>query len=116
MSQVPKFTKIQELIYELPIERVMKKNVIKVSPDTSMTELKEVLRVNRISGVPVLEEGRLVGIISIEDLIKALVEGDIQAPVKKRMTTKTDHGSGKRIRRRGGQEVCPVQSGTTSWW
>ena len=88
MSQVPKFTKIQELIYELPIERVMKRNVIKVSPDTSMTELKEVLRINRISGVPVLEEGRLLGIISIEDLIKALVEGDTQAPVRKRMTTK----------------------------
>ena len=88
MSQVPKFTKIQELIYELPIERVMKKNVIKVSPGTSMTELKEVLRVNRISGVPVVEEGRLVGIISIEDLIKALVEGDIQAPVKKRMISR----------------------------
>jgi CBS domain-containing protein/anti-sigma regulatory factor (Ser/Thr protein kinase) len=88
LSQVPKFTKIQELIYELPIERVMKRNVIKVSPDTPMTELKEVLRINRISGVPVLEEGRLVGIISIEDLIKALVEGDTQAPVRKRMTTK----------------------------
>ncbi len=88
MSQVPKFTKIQELIYELPIERVMKKTVIQVSPDTSMTELKEVLRVNRISGVPVLDGGRLVGIISIEDLIKALVEGDIQAPVRKRMTTR----------------------------
>jgi len=66
----------------------MKRNVIKVSPDTPMTELKEVLRINRISGVPVLEEGRLVGIISIEDLIKALVEGDTQAPVRKRMTTK----------------------------
>jgi CBS domain-containing protein len=87
LAQVPKFTKIQELIYELPIERVMKKNVVQVSPDTSMTELKEVLRVNRISGAPVVDEGRLVGVISIEDLIKALVEGDIQAPVRKRMTT-----------------------------
>ncbi len=88
MSQVPKFTKIQELIYELPIERVMKRNIIEVSPETSMTDLKEVLRVNRISGAPVVEEGRLVGIISIEDLIKALVEGDIHSSVRKRMTTK----------------------------
>ncbi len=87
MAQVPKFTKVQELIYELPIERVMKKEVIKVSPETSMTELKEVLRINRISGVPVVDGERLVGVISIEDLIKALVEGDIQAPVRKRMTT-----------------------------
>jgi len=88
LSQVPKFTKIQELIYELPIERVMKKEIIQVSPDTSITELKEVLRVNRISGVPVVDGGRLIGIISIEDLIKALEEGDIQAPVRKRMTTR----------------------------
>ena len=88
MSQVLKFTKVQELIYELPIRRVMKNDVITVSPDTSMTELKEVLRINRVSGVPVLEEGRLVGIISIEDLIKALEVGDIGAPVRKKMTTR----------------------------
>ena len=88
MSQVPKFTKIQELIYELPIERVMKKEIITVSPDTSMAQLKEVLRLNRISGVPVLEGGLLVGVISIEDLLKALVEGEAQTPVRKRMTTR----------------------------
>ena len=52
-----------------------------------MSELKEVLRVNRISGVPVLDGDQLVGIISIEDLLKALVEGDILVPIKKRMTT-----------------------------
>jgi len=67
---------------------VMKRDIIKVSPDTSITELKEVLRVNRISGVPVLDGDQLVGVISIEDLIKALVEGDVHAPVRKRMTTR----------------------------
>jgi len=66
----------------------MKKGVIRVSPETSMTELKEVLRVNRISGAPVLIGDQLVGVISIEDLIKALVEGDVEAPVRKRMTTR----------------------------
>ena len=73
----------------------MKKGVIRVSPETSMTELKEVLRVNRISGVPVLDGDQLVGVISIEDLIKALVEGDVEAPVRKRMTTRDDHRTGK---------------------
>ncbi len=65
----------------------MKREVIKVTPDTSMTELKEILRLNRISGVPVLDGERLTGVISIEDLIKALVQGDVRAPVRKRMTT-----------------------------
>ncbi len=86
MSEVPQITRIQELVYELPIERVMTTPVITVSPDTTMSELKEILRVNRISGTPVLEQGRLVGIISIEDLIKALENGDIHAPVRERMT------------------------------
>jgi anti-sigma regulatory factor (Ser/Thr protein kinase) len=52
-----------------------------------MGELKEILRVGRISGAPVLDGKRLAGIISIEDLIKALENGDIHAPVRNRMAT-----------------------------
>ncbi len=86
MSEVLRFSKVQELIYELPIKRVMKTNVITVSPETPMSQLKEVLRVNRISGVPVMEGGKLVGVISIEDTIKALEAGDVEAPVQDKMT------------------------------
>jgi CBS domain-containing protein/anti-sigma regulatory factor (Ser/Thr protein kinase) len=82
-----KVTKVQELIYNLPIEHVMKKDVITVTPDTTIRQLKEILKNNRISGVPVLEEGRLVGIISIEDLIKALEDGQLNCPVGQRMST-----------------------------
>lgn len=88
MPSVPQITKVQELIYELPIERVMTKDVVTVSPDTLMSELKDVLRVNRISGVPVLEQGRLVGVVSIEDLIKALESGETSATVGEKMSTK----------------------------
>lgn len=80
------FTRTQELIYELPIERVMKREVISVSPQTSILELKEVLRLNRISGVPVLEGRQLVGVISIADLIKSLERGELQARVGEKMT------------------------------
>jgi CBS domain-containing protein/anti-sigma regulatory factor (Ser/Thr protein kinase) len=82
-----KVTKVQELIYNLPIEHVMKKDVITVTPDITIRQLKEILKDNRISGVPVLEEGRLVGIISIEDLIKALEDGELNCPVGQRMST-----------------------------
>jgi CBS domain-containing protein/anti-sigma regulatory factor (Ser/Thr protein kinase) len=86
VPQVPQVTKVQELIYELPIGRVMTTKVITLAPETPMRELKEVLRVNRISGTPVVEGERLVGVISIEDLIKALENGDIDAPVRERMS------------------------------
>lgn len=79
-------TKKQELIYNLPIENVMGKNVITVTPDTTIKELKEILRINRISGVPVMDDGRLVGVASIEDLIKALEAGELDMPVGRRMT------------------------------
>ncbi len=86
MVKPTEVTRVQELVYELKIGDVMTKRLVTVTPDTSMAEFKEVLRVNRISGTPVVEDGRLVGIISLEDLIKALSEGDLEGPVRERMT------------------------------
>lgn len=79
-------TKIQELIYELKVEEVMTRNVITCSPDQTMAELKEVLRINRISGVPVVENGEMIGMISVENLIKALEQGESEAPIRAKMT------------------------------
>ncbi|MBN1484582.1 MAG: CBS domain-containing protein [Chloroflexia bacterium] len=72
---MPNFTRLQELVYEVKIADVMTKDVITVGPDITMGELREILRDSNISGTPVMDQGRMVGIISIEDLIKALVEG-----------------------------------------
>ncbi|MGQ9585512.1 MAG: CBS domain-containing protein [Anaerolineae bacterium] len=79
-------TRIQELAYQLKIKQVMTTPVVTVTPDIRMSELKEVLRTKRISGTPVLEKGRLVGIVSIEDLIKALERGETESPVREKMT------------------------------
>jgi len=79
-------TKLQELVYELKIEQVMTKKVITVSPDDTLRRLKEQLRINRISGTPVLRGAELVGIISIEDVLKALERGEIDARVGDKMT------------------------------
>jgi len=65
---------------------VMTKNVVTVEPETRMSELREVLRSHRISGTPVVSQGRLVGIISIEDFINWLASGPQQATVGDRMT------------------------------
>lgn len=78
-------TKSQELVYELRIGEIMTRDPITVPPDCPLSELKEILRVRRISGVPVMQDGALVGVISIEDLIKALAEGEIAARVGDKM-------------------------------
>ncbi|MFQ5867359.1 MAG: CBS domain-containing protein [bacterium] len=81
-----KFTKVEELIYELKVSDVMKQNVITVKPQMLMSELREILRSNRISGTPVMNEDKLVGIISIEDFIKWLAEGGKDCLIEKKMT------------------------------
>ena len=84
---VDEFTKVQELVYELKIGQVMTKEVTVVTPSTFMAELMDVLRLNRISGCPVVNEGQLVGVISIEDLLKAVARGEIESTVKDHMSS-----------------------------
>jgi CBS domain-containing protein/anti-sigma regulatory factor (Ser/Thr protein kinase) len=79
-------TKVQELVYELKVEQVMTCDVITCSPDATMAELKEELRTNRISGVPVVENGQMVGMVSVESLIRALEQGEAQALIRDKMT------------------------------
>jgi CBS domain-containing protein/anti-sigma regulatory factor (Ser/Thr protein kinase) len=85
---MPEFTKLQELVYEVKIEDVMTKDVVTVTPEITMSRFREVLRDHRISGAPVLDQGELVGVISIEDLIKCAVAGEMDFRVGDRMTAK----------------------------
>jgi len=79
-------TRLQELAYELKVEQAMTREVITISAQATMVEFGELLRAKRISGTPVLEDGRMVGIISIEDLVKALAAGEMNVLVSERMT------------------------------
>ena len=78
-------TKLQELTYELKVSDAMTQDVVTVAPQTTMAEFRELLRAHRISGTPVLQNGQLVGIVSVEDLIKALADGEIDTTVGEKM-------------------------------
>lgn len=54
------------------IEDIMRKDVVTVSPSTSIGEALLLLRANRIRHLPVLQDDRLVGIVSDRDLRDAL--------------------------------------------
>jgi len=51
---------------------VMSKNVVTVSEDTPLAELAELLERRRIKRVPVVQDGRLAGIVSRADILRAL--------------------------------------------
>jgi len=81
-----KISKIQELVYEIRVSDVMKRDVFTVSPQTHMSVLRVILRENRISGTPVIDKGKLVGIISVEDFIKWLANREQDCPIAEKMT------------------------------
>jgi len=79
-------TKIQELYHELRIDEVMTKDVIAVTPQIPMREVQEILRQHRISGLPVLDDGQLIGVVSLADLIETLEARQMDQPVRLHMT------------------------------
>lgn len=81
-------TRVEELAYELKVDSVMAADPMTVSPETSMQEALDLFRRERISGAPVLSNNELIGIISIEDLIRCLKNTDLTSPVTKYMSTK----------------------------
>jgi acetoin utilization protein AcuB len=54
------------------LEDIMRKRVVTVSTETTIGEALSLLRGNRIRHLPVLEDGKLVGIVSDRDLRDAL--------------------------------------------
>jgi len=49
---------------------IMTRNVITVSPDTDVAEIARIMLEKRISGLPVVENGAAVGIVSESDLLR----------------------------------------------
>jgi CBS domain-containing protein/anti-sigma regulatory factor (Ser/Thr protein kinase) len=76
----------QELTYALTVWDAMCKNVISVQPHTKIHTLRLILKEKKISGAPVVSDGILVGIISLEDLIKCFVYGELGATIEDKMT------------------------------
>jgi|SRR5690606_21071325 len=56
------------------VEQVMAKNLVKVSPDTTIKETAEILASREFHALPVCEDDLLVGIVTTTDLIKYLID------------------------------------------
>jgi len=50
------------------VKTIMIKDVVTISQNTSLTEAKKIMRRNKIHGLPVVKKGKLIGIITSNDL------------------------------------------------
>jgi len=54
---------------DVKIEEIMTKNIITISPEKSLEDAADVMTENKIKKLPVVENGKLIGIITATDLI-----------------------------------------------
>jgi CBS domain-containing protein len=58
-------------LQDLEVGQVMTRDVIKLTADDDLAHVMEVMTENRIRHLPVIEEGRLAGIVTIGDVVNA---------------------------------------------
>jgi acetoin utilization protein AcuB len=65
---------IQALLAKITVERVMSRDVITVNEDTTIEDAARIMADTHISGLPVLRENKLIGIITESDLFHIFLE------------------------------------------
>jgi len=79
-------SRTEELAYELKISEVMSKNVKNIPPSMEMKTALDIFQKERFSGAPVVHNHQLIGILSIEDMIRYLRDEKRDAKVSDYMT------------------------------
>jgi len=76
----------QVLVYELRVRDAMTHPSVTAEPGDSLRTIQHLMKTHRISGVPILQDNVLVGLVSIEDIINALDQGHVNDPAERWMT------------------------------
>jgi CBS domain-containing protein len=61
------------LLDTLTIDKIMRRNVLTVSPRTSIRDAAAMMLAHKVSGLPVVDHDRLVGVITESDIFRMLV-------------------------------------------
>ena len=59
---------------DTPVRQIMTSSVVTVSPENSVQDCMRLMTERHIRHLPVIDGGRIVGMISIGDLVKAVIE------------------------------------------
>ena len=79
-------TVVVELIYSLKVRDVMSKELITATRDESLREIQKKMKANGITGIPIVSGQRILGIVSIDDIVNALDGGHIDEAAENWMT------------------------------
>ena len=60
-----------EYIATIKVGDVMTRDIVVISPEDNIDQLMAIMTVNRIRHLPVIDKGKLTGLVSIGDVVKA---------------------------------------------
>jgi CBS domain-containing protein len=67
--------KVKELISERKVCEVMRKEVITIGPDSSISEVARIMLIGKVRRIPVVDkEKKVIGIVARGDVVKAFVK------------------------------------------
>lgn len=88
MPESNKLARYAAIFEDIKAGDIMSSNVVEISGDKKIAHAKELMKIKKISGIPVVDEKKqLIGIISIEDIIQALEFNKINDPIRRIMST-----------------------------
>jgi CBS domain-containing protein len=59
---------------DLFVDKIMTKNIVSCNLNNSVTELMEIISSHKIRHIPIIEEKKLLGIVSIGDIVNHIIE------------------------------------------
>jgi|SRR5438128_2943496 len=59
---------------EIPVREIMSSHVLYVRPEQTIEDCMALMTDKHVRHLPVLDQGRLIGVISIGDVVKALID------------------------------------------
>ena len=77
---------VWDVLLRLKVRDAMGRTVYCASRNDTFRNLKEVMKEKKISGMPIVEDGRLLGLVSLDDILTALDLGRADEPVGQTMT------------------------------
>ena len=86
LSTVESPSVVLELIYQLKIKDVMSTAVVTAGKKDTLRHIQLLMRENYTTGVPITEGSKLVGLVSMDDIVTALDKGYIEAAAEEKMT------------------------------
>ena len=102
---------------KLPLREVMIINPITIDPEASIDEAARLIYKYKIGGLPVISQGKLVGIITITDILEAFIElmGILKASSRLDIIPKEDNlNSALEVIKRGGAKIISIGMDITS--